>query len=197
MGLFSDIYYFISRLTIVDIIFFVATTLLIILVVTLIYFIKINKNVFKDDDNDYIDTSNNKKKEDKMDNIMESITSNLKEEKEEYNDEEAPLLDLNSLTEKLKQEESERVDVTEYERDQEEKAIISYDELVNKHKNYGINYENELVIDDDVVVKKINLKDLVNQNGEEYTINENLKVVSYEKEEAFLSALKELNHLLN
>ena len=196
MGLFKDIYYFISRLTLVDIVFFTASILLVILVVTLIYFIKINKSVFKDEDDDILPPMNTKKKEDNLENIVENITENLKEEKEEYNDEEAPLIDLNTLTKRLEQEESERVDVSEYERDQEEKAIISYDELINKHKNYGINYEEEKVMDD-VVVKKINLKDLVNQNIEEYKISDDLKVVSYEKEEAFLSALKELNHLLN
>lgn len=190
MSLFNDIYYFVSRLTLVDLVFFSASVLLVILVVTLIYFIKINKNVFKDDD--VLPPTNPKKKEDNMENIVD----NMSVEKEEYNDEEAPLIDLNTLTERLKQEESERVDVSEYERDQEEKAIISYDELINKHKNYGINYEDEKVMDD-VVVKKINLKDLVKENTEKYEISKDLKVVSYEKEEAFLSALKELNHLLN
>ncbi len=194
MSLFNDIYYFVSRLTLVDLVFFSASVLLVILVVTLIYFIKINKNVFKDDD--VLPPSNPKKKEDNMENKFENVVDNMSVEKEEYNDEEAPLIDLNTLTERLKQEESERVDVSEYERDQEEKAIISYDELINKHKNYGINYEDEKVMDD-VVVKKINLKDLVKENTEKYEISKDLKVVSYEKEEAFLSALKELNHLLN
>ena len=194
MSLFNDIYYFVSRLTLVDLVFFSASVLLVILVVTLIYFIKINKNVFKDDD--VLPPTNPKKKEDNMENKFENVVDNMSVEKEEYNDEEAPLIDLNTLTERLKQEESERVDVSEYERDQEEKAIISYDELINKHKNYGINYEDEKVMDD-VVVKKINLKDLVKENTEKYEISKDLKVVSYEKEEAFLSALKELNHLLN
>ena len=35
---------------------------------------------------------------------------------------------------------------TDYEKDQEDKAIISYDELLNKGNNYELNYEKEEII---------------------------------------------------
>ena len=49
---------------------------------------------------------------------------------------------------------------------------------------------------DDLIVKKVNLNNLVNKNEEEKIENE-IRVISYQKEEAFLDALKELNSLLN
>lgn len=196
MNLIKSIYDFLRMLTIVDMIFFIAVVILMILIVTLIYFIKINRSVFTEDD--FFKTSNDDKKKNKDD--LTSIVSELSkaqkpEEIPEYNDEEEALLDLDSLTEKLKKKEDERIDVTEYERDQEEKAIISYEELLENHNKYALNYEEEKVLDD-VVVKKVNLTDLVNKNTEEY-LDEHVRVISYEKEEAFLNALKELNRLLN
>ena len=136
------------------------------------------------------------KDSDEIKNIVNELSNNIKPEREEYNDEEEALLDLNSLTEKLKQEEEDRVDVTLCERDQEEKAIISYDELIQKHHNYAINYEEEKVIDDDVVVKKVDLNNLVKEDS---FVDNNIeaRVISYKREEDFLQALKELNRLLS
>lgn len=196
MNLLNDIYSFIKILSFVDIVFFIAIIVLLILLVTLVYFIKINKEVLGEDDffppsND----NNNNQKEDIVNKIdvIEEIKPNIQEE--EYNDEEGELLDLEGLTKKLQQEESERVTCTEYEKDQEEKAIISYDELLQKHNRYAINYEKEEVLDD-LIVKKVNLNDLVNKNSEE-KIETEVRAISYQKEEDFLRALKELNSLLN
>ena len=195
MKVLNDIYKFFEILSFVDIIFFVAIIFLLILLVTLVYFIKINKDVL--DENDLFPPSDgNSNKED----VNEISKIEVKEDLplnsvQEYNDEEAELLDLESLTKKLQQEESERITCTEYEKDQEEKAIISYEELLQKHNKYAINYEKEEVIDD-LIVKKVNLNDLVNKNAEE-KIETKVRAISYEKEEAFLDALKELNSLLN
>lgn len=194
MNLFDNLEIFIKSLTLVDIIFFVAIISLLILIVTLIYFIKINKpEVF---DNNSSGGNNDSKDKDDIKNIVNELSNNIKPEREEYNDEEDELLDLNSLTEKLKQEEKDRVDVTLYERDQEEKAIISYDELIQKHHNYAINYEEENVIDDDVVVKKVDLNNLVKEDS---LVDNNIeaRAISYKREEDFLQALKELNRLLS
>lgn len=197
MNLLNDIYRFFSILSFVDIVFFISVIVLLILLVTLVYFIKINKDVLGEDDF-FPPNNNNDKKEDEQNMI--NIIEEKQEEKiepiiEEYNDEEAELLDLEGLTEKLKQEESERITCTEYEKDQEEKAIISYDELLQKHNKYAINYEKEEIIDD-LIVKKVNLNDLVNKNSEEI-IETEVRAISYQKEEDFLRALKELNSLLN
>ena len=83
------------------------------------------------------------------------------------------------------------INFTEYEKDQEDKAIISYDELLNKNNSkYGLNYEKEEV-QDDFSVKKVNLDDLVNKNSEEVP-KVDVRVISFAKEEAFLQALKQL-----
>ena len=196
MELLKDIFSFIRCLSFVDIVFLVAIVTLLILIVTLIYFIKINKDVLGEDDLFPV-TDEEKVVEEKKDDVLK-IVENIPAAPvvEEYNDEEGELLDLESLTKKLQAEEGEeRVNCTEYEKDQEEKAIISYDELLQKKNKYAINYEKEEVVDD-LIIKKVNLNDLVNKN-EETDIKEEVRVISYQKEEAFLSALKELNSLLN
>lgn len=194
MNLLNDIIKFLKCLSFVDIVFFVAIITLLILLVTLVYFININKDILNEDD--FFPPNDNSKKED----VIKSVEVVQKEEVipekiEEYNDEERELLDLESLTKKLKEEQTERISCNEYEKDQEEKAIISYDELVQKHNNYRINYEKEEIIDD-LIVKKVNLSNLVNNEKIEDTKRE-VRVISYQKEEAFLNALKELNSLLN
>ena len=196
MEIFKDIYKFIKYLSLVDIIFLSAIIILLILIVTLVYFIRINKDVLGEDDF-FPPSDKTNENEIKEENIVEKIEVKQEAIVEEYNDEEGELLDLESLTQKLKAEEEsgERVSWTEYEKDQEEKAIISYDELLQKKNKYAINYEKEEVIDD-LIVKKVNLNDLVNKN-EEVEIKEEVRVISYQKEEDFLSALKELNSLLN
>lgn len=206
MKFLKDIYNFISYLTFVDIFFFVAIITLLILIVTLIYFIKINNDVLNDNDNSSKGNGDKIKKSDNsLENDILNIIENSEQEKiknndnsdnvEEYNDEEEALLDLESLTKKLQNEQNQKeVSITAYEKDQEEKAIISYDELLKKRNKYAINYEKEEVFDD-LVVKKVNLHDLENRNEIEEL--KEVRVISYTKEEAFLSALKELNKLLN
>lgn len=196
MNLLKDIYSFLRILSLVDIIFFVAIITLLILLVTLVYFIRINKDVLKEDD--FFPPTDSKQKVEEVkteNNIIEEKKAPEVELVEEYNDEEGELLDLESLTKKLKEEGTERVTCTEYEKDQEEKAIISYEELLQKKNKYAINYEKEEIMDD-LIVKKVNLNDLVNKN-EEDIVNAEIRVISYQKEEAFLDALKELNKILN
>ncbi len=194
MNLLNDIIKFLKCLSFVDIVFFVAIITLLILLVTLVYFININKDILNEDD--FFPPNDNSKKEDAIKSVEVVQKEEVIPEKiEEYNDEEGELLDLESLTKKLKEEQTERISCNEYEKDQEEKAIISYDELVQKHNNYRINYEKEEIIDD-LIVKKVNLSNLVNNEKIEDTKRE-VRVISYQKEEAFLNALKELNSLLN
>ncbi len=79
---------------------------------------------------------------------------------------------------------------TDYEKDQEDKAIISYDELLNKGNNYELNYEKE-EMHDDLSVKKVDLDNLVNKNNNTVS-NIEVRLISFQKEEAFLEALKRL-----
>ena len=153
MNFLKDVYKFFQYLTFVDIIFFAAIITLLILIVVLIYFIMINKD-YQENKPD----SSNIKKDDKKDlNELIAQIDKPTAEKEIDNEEEGELLDLESLTKKLQEErESNRINFTEYEKDQEEKAIISYDELLKKQNRYSINYEKEIK-DDDVIIKKVNL----------------------------------------
>ncbi len=212
MNFINDIYRFITYLSFVDIVFFAAIIALLILIVTLIYFIRINRDdiEIKPNDSNKDDYHNNNKIDNPSDNhkeeeVMETKKDNLKDIVDSLeikrdisvldDDDEGELIDLKTLTKKLQAEkESDAISINEYEKDQEEKAIISYDELVKHQNNYSINYEKEIK-DDDVIIKKVNLNDLVNKN--EIDKVKEVRVISYEKEEAFLSALKELNQLLN
>ena len=216
--LVNDIIKFISSLSFVDIVFFSAIITLLILVVILIYFIKINHDVISDnyfkndinDNNKNININNNLEinKEQiinnyKSDEVHDSNeVENLVEEpknqnvrEDEYNDEEGELLDLESLTKKLQSEQNNDVFCNDYERDQEEKAIISYEELLQRHNNYALNYVSEERLDD-LIVKKVDLTDFENKSIENKEKND-VRVISYDNEEAFLHALKELNSLLN
>ena len=81
------------------------------------------------------------------------------------------------------------INLSDYEKDQEDKAIISYDELLNKSNRYGLNYEKE-ELHDDVTVKKVDLEN-ISSNTIDNTKTET-RVISFAKEEAFLEALKRL-----
>ncbi len=194
MKLINDIIYFIRSLSLVDVVFFVAIIVLLILLVTLVYFIKINNDILTEDD--FFKELADDKSEKKEENVVKIKEEEKPKEdvREEYNDEEGELLDLKSLTKKLEEEAIHPLGITEYEKDQEEKAIISYDELLKNKNKYAVNYEKEEVLDD-LVVKKVDLNDLVNKNIVDEV--KEVRVISYEKEEAFLNALKELNKLLN
>lgn len=82
------------------------------------------------------------------------------------------------------------IEFTEYEKDQENKAIISYEELLHKTNNYELNYETEDLYDD-LSVKKVNLDNLITIK-EEKAPRIDVRVISFAEEEAFLQALKQL-----
>ena len=107
-------------------------------------------------------------------------------------------IDLKEVVENIENTEPPTVEFTSYEKDQEEKAIISYDELIARSKTGTINYGEEEVIDDELTIKKIDLDSIVNSNEMilEEKEHEN-HLFKYTNEEAFLQALKQLNELLN
>ncbi len=103
-------------------------------------------------------------------------------------DEEGELLDLKAITEQIEAEDNQDHGIlSEYETLQEENAIISYDELLSNTKSLKINYEDDYG-DDDVKIRKVELTE-TNQLEDE---KKSLSTISYEKEEAFLEALKKL-----
>ena len=88
------------------------------------------------------------------------INEDDKEEKEET----AEMKIVKEIRENMKSDDEVVIKFTDFEKDQEDKAIISYDELLNKNNNYGLNYEKEDIYDD-LSVKKVNLDNLMNNNS--------------------------------
>lgn len=171
MHIINDIVGFLKTLSFVDVVFFFAVLALMLLIITLIYFIRENQS----DDNNILPKDDNKKEQ----IIDNSEIGNLKE-----------------ITKALEEASQPAIDLNKYEEDQEEKAIISYDELLKKKNNFALNYLEEENIDDDLTIKKVNLDNLFNK---EVPMDNEIKVtvISYDKEEAFLEALKSLQQKLN
>lgn len=112
----------------------------------------------------------------------------INDDEKEVKEETAEMKIVKEIKENMKNEST--INFTEYEKDQEEKAIISYDELLNKSNNYQINYEKEELLDD-LSVKKVNLDNL-STASKSYEVPMEARVISFAKEEAFLQALKQL-----
>ncbi len=170
MQIFSDIINFIKTLSFVDIVFFFAVLALMLLIITLIYFLRENND--------------------------SDIEVNKSYDKKELSSDEAALLSLKELTEALENAEPKEVNLNRYEEEQEEKAIISYEELLNRKNDFAINYSEEENIDEELTIKKVDLDNLINKEVTEPQ-HISVTVISYDKEEAFLQALKTLQQTLN
>ena len=165
--IWNDLVSILSSIALVDYILYIAVIILIILVVSLFYIMK-----------------------------MENEAKEEAEEGVSMNDE----LDLKTIAETIDENPKPLVDMTAYENEQEQKAIISYDELLEKTGKLKLDYEDEKMVDDEIPVKKINVTqmdigDITSEIKEPPT--EHAFFSSYEKEEAFLSVLKQMNELLN
>jgi len=87
------------------------------------------------------------------------------------------------------------ITLTEYETEQEKNAIISYDELIKNKENMNLSYDEEYESNNnEVSIKKISYEQT---NDIENTNKINVKLMSYEKEEEFLIALKQLQQNIN
>lgn len=192
MQIINDILSFIKTLSLVDIVFFFAVVALMLLIVTLIHFILENKYNEETEERNVNISENN--------NVSISINNvEAKKIEQNKNSDQEILKEANDLLEiaaALEQAEPNNINLNRYEEEQEEKAIISYDELLERTNEWAINYSEEESIAEDLTVKKVDLNNLVNK---EISLKPEIKVsvISYEKEEAFLAALKELQHLLN
>lgn len=104
--------------------------------------------------------------------------------------------DLKEITAALENATPSEINLNKYEEEQEEKAIISYEELLKRKNDFAINYSEEENVDDELVIKKVDLDHLLNKD---VIVKPEIKVtvLSYEKEEAFLEALKTLQQNLN
>lgn len=172
--LLSNIFGFIKSLDPIDILLYFAVVVLIILVVSLIYIIKTS-----DDDEEEIEEPIIPKKEQ---NISKNDDLDLKEVMNSLENTNPPISEF-----------------TSYESEQEEKAIISYEELLRKNKYGQINYDEEKTLNDEISIKKVNLDKLaeIKEEPVEKVKTNTHNLFRYEKEEAFLKALQTLNQLLN
>ena len=127
------------------------------------------------------------------------IIKNSDEEEEIKEERNTADLDLKEVVSNIENTSTPNtIEFTSYEKDQEEKAIISYDELIARNKTGNINYDEEEILNDDISVKKIDLDNMVTfTEKEEAKPEKESKLFKYANEEAFLSALQALNELLN
>ena len=166
--LLKDILNLITSLNQMDLLLYFAVLILIILVVSLIYIIKTGDEEIVIEEEDENRTKLYNKEEEDIKDIITNIENT------------APPI----------------VEFTEYEREQEEKAIISYDELLERSKKGTLSFATEEVANNEISIKKINLDKMTNNSKIEEKQNTN-SLFNYEKEEDFLKALKNLNELLN
>ncbi len=182
MNIITDTIEFIKSLALIDIVFFFAVLALMLLIISLIYFIKEN--------NEEEDTPNKTSNNSNFKNNQENpVISKPKDE----------ITTLKEITEALEEaSEPSPINFTKYEEEQEEKAIISYEELLNHKNDFALNYSEEENVDGDLTIKKVDLDNLVNKDAKlKPELNLNVTVLSYEKEEAFLEALRTLQQKLN
>lgn len=104
-------------------------------------------------------------------------------------------IDLEAITKNIEETyKPATIKLTSYEQEQEDNAIISYEELVDSASR-SINYESNYTTENGIDIKKV---DLTNQESSISETNTRIEVtlMSYEKEEAFLKALKQLQSTL-
>lgn len=115
----------------------------------------------------------------------------------EISNKEDEIYDLESIKESIEREyKPENIELTDYEKEQEENAIISYEELIKSKDKFTVSYDEDYKSEtDEILVKKINL----DENGvkDESKSSLQVKLMSYDKEEAFLTALKQLQQNLS
>lgn len=116
-----------------------------------------------------------------------------------YSDEESPklkkeedLFDLESVSKDIEENyKPAAIKLTSYEEEQENNAIISYDELLKTKELQKVSYDDEYVSDiPELKIKKIDLNNTGSIPIDEPKLE--VKLISYEKEEEFLKALKTL-----
>lgn len=155
-----------------DLFFFVVTLLLLLLLVYIVYLIKVDDNEEEEGDlSQMLSVADNTVQLPKSSNTQKSLSKIVDELETDYT--------------------PKPIDLSEYEREMEDTAIISYDELVQRASTatniyYDDNYDSGF---DDIVVQKVDNKESKTQ---ELVNLPKAIMMSYENEEAFLSALKVL-----
>ncbi len=149
-----------------DLFFFTVTLILILLLVYIVYLVKL--------DDEYDSPK-------KVQKTHLDANAPIKEEKP-----------LKAIVDKIESDYKPRpIDLSEYEKEQENTAIISYQELLNRAStSNNIYYDDEYDSGfDDVLIQKVDNKQ---SNTQELVNLPKAVMMSYESEEAFLHALKAL-----
>ena len=104
------------------------------------------------------------------------------------------IVDLEAITKNIERDYKPlNIELTSYEKEQEQNAIISYDELVSNAKNNNVVYDDRYQNKDDSInIKKVDLGVHPENNTPVAQTKINVDVLRYDKEEAFLKALKQL-----
>lgn len=121
----------------------------------------------------------------------------IKRSDEEVSNEYDEIDTLESIKETIEREyKPENIELTDYEKEQEQNAIISYEELIKNKDKFTVSYDEDYKTEsDEILVKKISLDD--NGVKDEVSSTLQVKLMSYDKEEAFLTALKQLQQNLS
>lgn len=104
-------------------------------------------------------------------------------------------IDLNEVLNSIENTTPSVVKYTPYEEEQEQKAIISYDELIEQNQNNNL-YEEEIIDNNELSIKKIDLTKKIEMPVLPKTTDNN-KGTNFEKEEEFLQNLKQFLKLLD
>ena len=120
-----------------------------------------------------------------------SIPERLEMTKSFYINDSNELRDITRELENIPRE--RKIEMTPYEAEQEEKAIISYEELLSKTNSMNIQLEDESVID----VQSIDIKEQLDNNVVKDANNLTNQAPSYKHEEEFLNSLKQLQQTIN
>lgn len=127
------------------------------------------------------------------------INKETEEEDEVMNVVKDDELDLINISKSLEENTSKPIALNNYEKEQEERAIISYDELIASQSNNQeiINYKEEKDIEG-LKIKSFDLNNLTTTIDMPKIKNENetTRLSKYVKEEEFLDALKRLRKSL-
>ena len=101
------------------------------------------------------------------------------------------MIDLERITKNIEKDyKPANINLTSYEQEQEDNAIRSYQELLNSKDKNHVNYDNGFNNKTDIDIKKVDLNNNSKNDFDQSRIN--VSLMSYEKEEAFLKALKQL-----
>ncbi len=100
-------------------------------------------------------------------------------------------IDLEAITKNIETNyKPAKIELTSYEQEQENNAIISYEELLKSKDKKKVNYDDEYQNNMDINIKKVDLK--ANSGTEIPGTKIEVSLMNYEREEAFLKALKQL-----